>query len=147
MADKQKKHSAPTHLCSNFQTQLSRSQFRNKRSRAEALIMFRLRSITHPKSLLINPNPKHSWRNNSPLTQSLLELDSEELPLVKFWKSQYEVHLIVWINLWEILTDSFCQQMIFTDQIKLDINLKSIDFSVIQNLLFYINWWLTFVTF
>ena len=67
--------------------------------------------------------------------------------MVKICKSQYEVHLVVWINLWEILTDNFCQQMIFTVQIKWDINLKSIDFDVIQNLLFCINLWLIFVTF
>ena len=67
--------------------------------------------------------------------------------VLKFWKSQYEVHLIVWINLWEILTDSFCQQMIFAVKIRWDINLKSIDFDIIQNLMFCIDWWLTFVTF
>ena len=67
--------------------------------------------------------------------------------LIKFCKSQYEVYLMVWINLWEILTYSFCQQIIFTVQIKWDINLKSIDFDVIQNLLFCIDWWLIFVTF
>jgi len=52
--------SAPALLCSNFYTQLSRSQFRNKRSRADVIISLH----HHPQlnlSLSLTPKCSHSF--------------------------------------------------------------------------------------